>query len=1184
MANSEVVDGYPVAGPSPKTKKDRHHYIPQTLLKRWAVPGAQIRAVKGLNAQGPCVPVRRLADDTWTYPHVGEAAMVLAGNVVLEPITQRVLDREPEWGRDFDSPLGSFLNYFDLNRSERRRRRISLEQARAVGALGVIPALAGCFYRPPHQAYRRLGLAVRIVSPAAIRSFGPCGVGHRDGRRGEASCGPVDASVDLDELVEHWTVLDEERALVNAKYGATKLAFALLLKFYTRHGRFPAGNGDLPAEAVAFVAKQVGVAPQGVADFEWSGRSVERHRAQIRGLLGFRECSSEDAERLTAWLAEGVAERERRPERVRDELLARCRSELIEPPSAGRVDRMVRSALHTAEQALSARVSWRLSAQAAERIIALLAGGEDDDLGDGAPEARRPVLATLKEAPGSVSLESMLAEIDKLRAVRAIGVDPEAFADVAPGVVAGWRARAMVESPSHLRTHPPALRLTLVAAFVREREREITDALVDLLVATVHKVGARAEKKVTKELVNAFKRVRGKENILFRVAEAALEAPEGTVRRVVFPAVSGGEQTLRELVHEFKTSGPVYRQTVQTRLRASYTSHYRKGLIGLIDVLEFRSSASHQPILEAVELIRRYADAGNTTYYPLGEHVSVHRGVRGEWEDVVFRDDARGRPRVARMAYEVATLEALRDALRCKEIWVVGADRWRDPDEDLPADYEQRRVEHYRSLRKPLDPAAFVDELRGEMHHELGALNDALPTLDWLEVVERRAGAIKLTPAEAQPEPRNLRRIKAEVLRRWGTVALIDMLKEAVLRTGCLDEVASVSARGSIRPDVLAERLLLAIYAYGTNTGIRSVASGAHGHSEDEIRYVRRRYLTLETAQAIAVAIADATFAARDRALWGHSSTAVASDSTHVRAPDQNLLTEWHARYRGRGALIYWHVERKSMVVHSQLISCSASEVAAMVEGAMRHDTTMDIEANYTDSHGQSEIGFGVTRLLGFELLPRIKQINRTRLYRPQAGQPDAYPRLSPALTRPIRWDLIEEQYDQMIKYATAIRTRTATTEAILRRFTRNASHPTYAAMLEVGRAQKTIFIARYLRHRELQREIEEGLNVIESYNRANKILAYGSGGDLQTNRPDDQQLFVLCLRILQAALVYINTLMLQDVLADPHWAQALTPADRRGLTPMFWLHLRPYGDITLDMTTRLDLGDAATTTVTTTS
>ncbi|MFJ9822689.1 Tn3 family transposase [Streptomyces sp. NPDC101151] len=123
----------------------------------------------------------------------------------------------------------------------------------------------------------------------------------------------------------------------------------------------------------------------------------------------------------------------------------------------------------------------------------------------------------------------------------------------------------------------------------------------------------------------------------------------------------------------------------------------------------------------------------------------------------------------------------------------------------------------------------------------------------------------------------------------------------------------------------------------------------------------------------------------------------------------------------------------------------TASEAAAMVEGPMPHGTTIDVEANDTDSHGQSEIRFGITRLLNFDLLPRIKRINKVKLYRPVAGDPDAYPQLGPALTGPIRSELIAQQYDQMIKYATAIRTRTASTEAILRRSTRNASRPSYA-------------------------------------------------------------------------------------------------------------------------------------------
>ncbi len=154
---------------------------------------------------------------------------------------------------------------------------------------------------------------------------------------------------------------------------------------------------------------------------------------------------------------------------------------------------------------------------------------------------------------------------------------------------------------------------------MHERRREITDDLTELLIATVHRIDARAHKKVTDELVNAFKRVDGKENLLFQIAEAALSEPDGTVSRVVFPAVRGGEQTLRELVYEYKTKGAVYRRTVQTTLKASYTGHYRKGMIDLLDVLEFRSTRCDHPLLAAVEVIKRHAKSGSSTYYPLGE-------------------------------------------------------------------------------------------------------------------------------------------------------------------------------------------------------------------------------------------------------------------------------------------------------------------------------------------------------------------------------------------------------------------------------------------------------------------------------------------------------------------------------------------------------------------------------------
>jgi TnpA family transposase len=101
--------------------------------------------------------------------------------------------------------------------------------------------------------------------------------------------------------------------------------------------------------------------------------------------------------------------------------------------------------------------------------------------------------------------------------------------------------------------------------------------------------------------------------------------------------------------------------------------------------------------------------------------------------------------------------------------------------------------------------------------------------------------------------------------------------------------------------------------------------------------------------------------------------------------------------------MIYWHVERRATCVYSQLKSCSSSEVAAMMEGVLRHCSEMTVERQYVDRHGQSEIGFAFSHLMGFQLLPRLKSIARQKLYRPDTGASDAYPRLQTVLTRPIR-------------------------------------------------------------------------------------------------------------------------------------------------------------------------------------
>ena len=114
--------------------------------------------------------------------------------------------------------------------------------------------------------------------------------------------------LDQDELIFRWTLVGDELERCRSKRGASGLTFALLWKFCAQHGRFPRGVGDVPDEAVGFVARQLGVPAGELGYFDWSGRTAERHRAEVRELLGFRECTLADQDergRLPASLSGG---------------------------------------------------------------------------------------------------------------------------------------------------------------------------------------------------------------------------------------------------------------------------------------------------------------------------------------------------------------------------------------------------------------------------------------------------------------------------------------------------------------------------------------------------------------------------------------------------------------------------------------------------------------------------------------------------------------------------------------------------------------------------------------------------------------------------------------------------------------------------------------------------------------
>lgn len=980
-----------------------------------------------------------------------------------------------------------------------------------------------------------------------------------------------------DEIVEHFMLLPSEHQFLGVKDQHNRLGKALLLKYFQYESRFPESAEDIPRGVIAYIAQQLEVSETLINQYDWTGRRSSEHRKDIRELLGFHPATVVDQDELRDWLIGEILPNEYRPLYLEDVVYGRLQELHIEAPSRKQVKRLVTSSINQYEQAFFTRTREQLSADVRAQLRYLINDREEleDNLSTEIDEVISYPIQELKVGAGNAQVKNIKRVCARLKQLQAVELPVDLFEGIPLRFLRQYRQQVAVESPSHLQRRlidqsGEAKTLTLLAVFCWVRQREIADDLTDLLMRVLKDIRIRAKYNEEKYLLKDYIRVNGKQQLLFRLAETMLDNPDGIISEVLYPVI--GEARLQALVEEAKNTG-VYQKSVQIRITSSYAHHYRQILPPLLEVLNFRSNnEQYQPLMDGLKIVKAYL-ARKDAYYPKKAIVPLDDVIPKQWHSWVYQTDDRGNRRIRRSRYELCILQSLGDKLRCKEIWIEGADRYRNPAEDVPADFSEKQQMYYDALNLPLEGKTFVKQLKKQMCQALQDFNDTLPNNDAVRILSKAGGWIKVTPYEAQDDPINLRYLKSHIKKQWWMTSLLDVLKEVDLRVGFTDSFKSLTGQQRLPQADLQQRLLLCLFGLGTNTGLSSVSIGDHGVSYTHLQYTRRRFISKDSIRHAITQVVDATLAIKSPDIWGETATWCASDSKQFGAWNQNLRAQWHKRYRQSGVMVYWHVAKQSICIYSQLKAPSSSEVSSMIEGVLRHCTTMQVDRTYVDTHGQSEVAFAFCHLLGFQLMPRFKNLHQQKLSLPNHTLADKLGNIKLILTDIINWQLIEQEYDEMVKYATALRLGTADTEAILQRFTRNNhQHPTYKAFSELGRVIKTLFLCDYLMREEIRIEIHEGLNVVENWNSANGFIFYGNRSEIGSNDVDAQEVAILAMHLLQVCLVHINTLMVQEVLAEPQWLDRMTEVDWRGLSPLFYSHVTPYGRFDLDMSQRIPL------------
>lgn len=958
-----------------------------------------------------------------------------------------------------------------------------------------------------------------------------------------------------DFLEKYFALTAEEKRW--AKRKKEPLEAAALLKRSAFLGYIPEPTVDIAQHKIlVFLSQALGIqlVTTEQRSISLSKRNATLLQKYVREFLGWSPLSGETE---TAFLDElkFEASQNSTKKHLFDVAIQFCRRQNIELPSKGVLERLVGMSLKKYSDELYNRVHGSLSDESKIEIRKVLIAPKEEN-------ESRSSFVWMKGSPGKSGVRALLEEVSRLRLLRSFKIDgKELFENLGKNAIRILYDRAKTENVSRLRRHPPKVRNTLFAALCTHRELEVTDNVVLIFLELIRKMDRRADSKVNKAL-QSNRTILNKARILYKIAEASTANPEGTVRDVVFSVVD--EKTLQELLYE-KDAPATYEMIRSEAATSSYKGHIRRMLGPVLEELSFKTAnPARKSLLAGLDVIQKCLPLKSKCF---PADVAPEGLLTEKDVEFVLEDDG---ARFNRYRFEICVLRKLSKALRCKEVWVEGAFRFRNPIEDLPENWEEVREAHYEKRGLSTDARVFTTQLKEELGEQLKNFDSFLKTKSKKKTTIRQKGSkTRFHIPRRQPEDERpiLQTIKNGVLDRWGVKSLLDILVEADRRIDFSQFFESTGQRQVLSRDQIQERLLLVLYSFGTNIGLKRIHAAAKPScSYRELRYFRDRFISVDGMRKSIAALSNEVLRIRNPAIWGEGGSC-ASDGKHLGAWEQNLSTEWNTHYQKQGVLVYWHVEKGSLCIYSRLKSDMTPEWAAMIEGLVRHETDLKIERSYTDSLGQSTVAFAFAKLIGFELMPRLRGIAHQKLSLHEKGVGKNFPELDGVLGEPIKWERIEEQYDEMLRYVVAVQEGDAPVDSILRRFTRNnASHPTFKAFLELGKVQKTLFLCRYLQSIELQKEIQEGLNVVENWNSLLSFIFFGRQSTLATNNIEHQELGILSLQLLQNAIILVNTVMVEEVLDDTGLRKLMKPEDRKAITPLFTVNVNPYGDYNLDL------------------
>ena len=257
--------------------------------------------------------------------------------------------------------------------------------------------------------------------------------------------------------------------------------------------------------------------------------------------------------------------------------------------------------------------------------------------------------------------------------------------------------------------------------------------------------------------------------------------------------------------------------------------------------------------------------------------------------------------------------------------------------------------------------------------------------------------------------------------------------------------------------------------------------------------------------------------------IWGSGKSASA-DGTQWEMSAESLMAEHHIRYGGYGGIGYYLIADSYIALYSRFSTCGAWEGHYILDFLEENTSEVQPDTVHADTQGQSTAIFGLSYLLGIQLMPRIRHWKNLNLCRPSSQH--RYTHIEPLFNDQVDWNLIQTMLPDMLRVALSIKAGTIMPSTILRRLaTYSRKNKLYFAFRELGRVVRTIFLLKYISRVEVRHIIQAATNKSEAFNKYVQWVSFGGAGLLSQGTRDEQRK-IIKYNHLVANLLAFHTLV----------------------------------------------------------